>query len=778
MQTSFAFLSSLVVILFISCKSHKSPQDANSISSFNNKGIPISQENLPLESVRDVKQLLAKGLQKSKATGKINFVFFFNESLHDSIKIQTLNPEKVYISIGNQKNKSTALYSYLDLLGYCFYGPEDHWNYIPEIDINREIDTVIHSAFNLRRLSVSYGFGPKSNKALDTTRNLFTRWSKRLRMVNLYEIPSGHYGNTFNRKYKTEISTHPEWRSLEKTNRRKWNQDMKLCYSNHEVIQKYKEDAEKRLSREKRISRPPYILNMEPPDGDGYCQCDRCSNSVSDQVYHLADQVARHIFNIDTNAFVSLYAYNEHAAPPNFQLHKNVIIGIVPSAFQSVGSPEKMMALWEKTGATLYLRDYLAAPIWAKDLPSFSPNGNTLGIIKHLKENNYLGFNIETTASFMATGIQFHLLSRESWNNINESEEWHKFFERLFPGYQSEIQIIYENLRGLNLVNLNDALQRITALQHKAKLHNHSIIHKRLSDLRFYIEYIYLFKKFEKVKNEENVQNLMDKIRTEPAGRLLHPWSLYRLLKRETNFNQEFIRSENKNILSFDTGNIQVALRRKTPQEWHVTNPDYYLENINDLPSIPVRTTKGILYIGNKGNGIVKFRARLKKLNSNGSGTIIFRTLENDFVADTNLPMNNQWQDYEISLEKNRFYKVDIKTPGSELFLKGPNFPFAFTKPLYNKYLDTPTYFYFRIPEDLNSAKIQIPKKSNMVSLNSADTSFFKEHINQAKVININNKNGAVIEVKTSRHGIKSLNFPYLFSLHKNGVIYKAPISN
>src|SRR5690606_22174664 len=155
---------------------------------------------------------------------------------------------------------------------------------------------------------------------------------------------------------------------------------------------------------------------------------------ISNQVYGLANEVAEYLYTIDTNSIIALYGYNEHAKAPSFNLHKNILVGIVPFAFQGVGSPEMMMKEWENTGAKLYLRDYLAIPVWNFDKPTYDPNDNALSKIVHLKNNNYLGYSYETTASFMAVGLQFHLLSRSSWTKTDPNVEYTNFLENMFPG--------------------------------------------------------------------------------------------------------------------------------------------------------------------------------------------------------------------------------------------------------------------------------------------------------------------------------------------------------
>src|SRR5690606_685481 len=232
----------------------------------------LISDEIPINALKDVHHLLQLGYEKAgQKYDPIEFQMYFNEDLIDSIQVQTSGNDTVFLTIGNIRNKSVALYTYLDLLDYRFYGPEDLWTFIPEIHNHTLVDTTIDSYFKFRNLSPSFGVSRSTTPALDSAKIRFNRWKNRLRMNSVYDLPSGHYGSSFLRKYKNEIIAHPEWRGKNsKGEFRNWKQDLKLCYSHSEVIELYKKDALLRLDKLKKSSSTPYFINMEPPDGDGF----------------------------------------------------------------------------------------------------------------------------------------------------------------------------------------------------------------------------------------------------------------------------------------------------------------------------------------------------------------------------------------------------------------------------------------------------------------------------------------------------------------------------
>ena len=119
--------------------------------------------------------------------------------------------------------------------------------------------------------------------------------------------------------------------------------------SNPEVVRLFTEWA---LSQVKPGEEFPTI-GVDPSDGAG--GKDDCLpgnmpaiKTWSDKYFWLANQVAGKLDKNDTKTQVRLYAYANHAAPPNIELKKNVFPIIIPYAFQRISSPMGFIQTWSK----------------------------------------------------------------------------------------------------------------------------------------------------------------------------------------------------------------------------------------------------------------------------------------------------------------------------------------------------------------------------------------------------------------------------------------------
>ncbi len=728
-----------------------------------------------ISAERDVRNLLAAGFAKaSRRSYQVDLDYQIDEMLKDSVRVQTISNNVVRVTTGSGTRSDVGLYTFLDILGYRFYGPEDHWTFIPALAFPLpKFDTIVVCRFPYQRLAPSFGVRNARIRSLDTTEILWNRWQKRLRFSNTLNIPSGHYGSNFNKKYKSKIVANPEWRGEWKGSRQDWSANLKLCYSHPEVIRLYIEDAKRRLTNLMEKNPPPYVISMEPPDGGNHCACEKCqeSGSVSDRVYGLAVQVVEALSVMSEQVYVSLYGYNEHASPPSFMLPENIIVGIAPFAFQSVGSPEVMMSQWEKSGARLFLRDYLAIPVWVMDQCSYQPDSKTLRRIDHLKEAQYLGFHIETTVSSMATGLDFYLISQASWSQADAMQEFRLFLDNMFPGFQNDLALIYQNLQGIDLSSLPDAHNRIKNLLISTREDGEDGLAQRLDDLRFYIEYLYLYKIYQQNNTAEDLEKILDVIMSEPAARLLHPWGLYRVLQRKEDSIRSFSRSEYHSIERIRTAGDQVPMRaRATNSSYRALNPDF-IAPLDEFPVIPVRNMTGILYVGNSGEGLVKFRTKLKASNSSASGVIIIRDLEDNHIEDLPMTPDNEWRLLSTALPRNQFYRVTFRTRGSELQLQGPDRPFAFDKKLPNRFIYKKVPFFIFVPGNVDSVLASIPAKSKEVEVLSDSSRILSDNRTEAYTIEVPVPENRKLEFRMLREGLEVLNFQHLLSLHSKALI-------
>src|SRR5690606_22968679 len=99
----------------------------------------------------DLHHLLSIGYERSGiAYDSLQVQTYFDPNLKDSIRIQAQGRDSLYLTVGNYLNAKNAIYSYLDILGYRFYGPDDHWTYFPDLSYPQRVDTTVYSLFKMR----------------------------------------------------------------------------------------------------------------------------------------------------------------------------------------------------------------------------------------------------------------------------------------------------------------------------------------------------------------------------------------------------------------------------------------------------------------------------------------------------------------------------------------------------------------------------------------------------------------------------------------------------
>src|SRR5262249_23252822 len=141
----------------------------------------------------------------------------------------------------------------------------------------------------------------------------------------------GHSFELFNFTHKPELTAHPEYLAEVGGKRQPFANGTKPCISNPGFRALY--IADRVGTMKGMLDRDPnspqaFGVSVEPSDGGGYCECAECKKlgSASDQVFFLANEVAKVVAAKLPGRHVSLYAYGEHAGVPNIPLEPNVFV--------------------------------------------------------------------------------------------------------------------------------------------------------------------------------------------------------------------------------------------------------------------------------------------------------------------------------------------------------------------------------------------------------------------------------------------------------------------
>jgi hypothetical protein len=428
--------------------------------------------------------------------------------------IITPSGSRLLIVANHELGLSRAIYTYLDQLGFRWYLPGDEWSFIPRltsIQINKVL--AVSPAFEFRNFAGTGGILPI--KEIDPKGELEERWQswrRRNRSGGEYTL-SGHYGETFNTVHQKILEQNPQWLALV-NGKRNWSVTAKWCISNAGFRAFFIADRAKEL-RQKLAAQPTAsektVLTVDPADGGNHCECDNCRKlgSVSNRIYLLANETATALAKISPRAFVNLYAYNEHAAPPAFNIAPNVLVVIVPYAFQQIAKPQQFIALWKQRHNNLLVYDYYGIPDWHQDQPL---TGTTWGLdawvkrVKSWQAAGLKGFLYETSYSTMCTGLGLYLSGRLGWNKTENTEkELGGFYQQMFGGAALYITPFFQKLQN-NFRGAADLPSLFQWVAQAVQGTTDPLVRKRLTVLQSYLNYLALFYKHKAASGDENLR--------------------------------------------------------------------------------------------------------------------------------------------------------------------------------------------------------------------------------------------------------------------------------
>lgn len=256
-----------------------------------------------------------------------------------------------------------------------------------------------------------------------------TAWKRRNRLGGL-DLPAGHDWEYLPAdRYARD---HPEYYALRGGERRAgaW-----LCTSHPEARKLFAEAVAERVR-----GRGTVGISISPPDGTGYCECERCGAddvpgylepssgrvAVSDRYVRFFDAVARRVFEVNPQAILSFYAYADYSLPPREfrDASPNLCAWIAPirfCRFHALGSPVcesrrrclEVLDGWAAVVPKIGWREYnynLAeatvpfskVSVWRNDFPI-------------LKRRGCIGVNIECLALWHLYGVHTYLAARLAW---------------------------------------------------------------------------------------------------------------------------------------------------------------------------------------------------------------------------------------------------------------------------------------------------------------------------------------------------------------------------
>ena len=395
-----------------------------------------------------------------------------------------------------------ASYSLLREVGFDWLLPNPNWNIVPEL-----------TERSLSGLSVvgspAYPYADLLPSRSVSKSTQYERWLRRLGTYSATPVKTGHYGYRFNRRYRKEIMAHPEWLAVNGGKRVKYSKNVKLDYTHPEVIALWKQDAERRLRQMMEAGgEPPYFISVEPPDGKGFTEAPyRKGAGVSDQVFGLANEVARHLRAVHPGAHASLLAYTAHSTPPSFSLEPNVAVVVTTGWFQETASTTGLIALWAEPKSFRGIRHYSGVPKSKDVRVQFPVPGSARSLLDFGAKRGYTIYREQTVFSAGALGL-YHYLTASAFDDPSTAEEEirEQYYKKAFGEAAGAMRRMYEqNWYGYeHATDFPESVERIREAVTAAT--DRPEIQARLTDLMAYLIYLNMAAEIKGVGDEAQIQ--------------------------------------------------------------------------------------------------------------------------------------------------------------------------------------------------------------------------------------------------------------------------------
>ncbi|MEO6908076.1 MAG: DUF4838 domain-containing protein, partial [Abditibacteriaceae bacterium] len=433
--------------------------------------------------------------------------------------VRSKDSKNLWIIANSEAGLAYGVYFYLDKLGCRWFLPNDNWTIIPKsTDVVLKIDRLVAPAFKLRNFNGTGGYGPPF--AIDPKYDKYNRLQFRIQEENWQlrngfggeYVLGGHAGEDFNLVNKAILEAHPEY-CAPVNGKRAWSEEGFIDPTNADAVKLWV-DYFVKLYREARKTSPdsPYswAVSVDPADGAGLCDTPECrakfqahgendKTFFSNEVFYLANQVAKAVRKEFPDGHVSLYAYAGRSAPPSIPLEPNVAVALIPYGFNYSGlAPDDFIAAWSKKTSLLSIYDYWSIPDWTWDQPTFNFLKTPKEKIGYWYAHNTRGFQSESTYSAGAMGLAWYLSSRLMWNP-NTDYDWFlaDFYKKSFGAAAPPMKRMMERWTTSFLLTSQEMAQSFRDLQEAEKLADgDTAIQARIDDFAKYVQYLRLYKEY------------------------------------------------------------------------------------------------------------------------------------------------------------------------------------------------------------------------------------------------------------------------------------------
>lgn len=311
--------------------------------------------------------------------------------------------KSIIINSSSTTGFKSALFYYLEKLGFYYYVPLPEWHIKPKrINFFLNYEEFVIPSFYSRDFFIGNGMGPES-KAVDE----FNYWKLMNNFAGSLKAETMHIYDDIILRNKTKFLSISNCINGQ-VNEKDIIESPTFNLLNNDCVNLVIKDSKLRIEEKIKTFGKCDMISMEPSDGDGFINANKeIINKIgraSNQAFWLANKVAEYNQKEHPNTLYGILAYNNHMLPPSFPINKKIYVEVANGFNFTEYSTDAILQMYKSRVSHLSFYEYLDVYDWTHDLPGLSVSSSSFKVEKNLKmaySNGARYFNAESSSGLM-----------------------------------------------------------------------------------------------------------------------------------------------------------------------------------------------------------------------------------------------------------------------------------------------------------------------------------------------------------------------------------------
>lgn len=341
-----------------------------------------------------------------------------------------------------------------------------------------------------------YAYGPGTLPELG---KWYAVWAQANQLGGARPFATGHsYGGIIGR-HAADFAQHPDYYAKDRNGKvdpAKVPAAQKFCYSNPGLRELCLRDRLALLTTERAQNPLAFMVSMDPSDGEGTCYCPECAalGTTTDRVISLANYVAGGLREQAPGAWVGLYAYSSHRAPPTIRLEPNIHVEVA-MAFNTTGlSYDELIRQWGEKAGSLGIREYYGVEAWDWGLPGRMRGGNVAyhrKMIPFFLQHGAVSVNAETNANWGGQALGLYVAARLLWDPAaNVDAVVDEFLSAAFGTAAPQMRKLYDAFETAPTLGIGGRARLLDLASAGLRATDDPACRARITDILAYLVYL------------------------------------------------------------------------------------------------------------------------------------------------------------------------------------------------------------------------------------------------------------------------------------------------